>query len=131
MEKQRSVDSVVLGAEEEARIDGAVACAGDLRSEEVAVAAEYDPRQDLLIVRLQSGQRLAIPREDLERPADADPQLVSEVRLEMLGLALRWERLDIDFRVDSLRRGVYGSERWMRQLGRRRAAGAEEYSRTA
>jgi hypothetical protein len=38
----------------------------------------------------------------------------------MLGMALHWEELDVDFRVDGLRQGLYGNERWMKQLEQRR-----------
>jgi hypothetical protein len=121
-----------LDAETEAQIDRAMANAQDPYDEEVAISAEYDRSHDLLIVRLKSGQRLAIPREDLQGLAGADPGLVSKVEIEMLGIALHWEELDVDFRVDGLRRGLYGSERWMKQLNERwRSNSAAGLSRTA
>jgi hypothetical protein len=117
-------DEIELSAEEEARIDEAIREARDPYDEEVAVSAEYDRRQDLLIVRLKTGQRLAIPREDLQDLADADPERVAKVEIEMLGMALHWEELNVDFRVDDLRQGLYGSERWMGQLEQRRRKNA-------
>ena len=113
-----------LSADIDRQIDEAIANARDPRDEEVAVSAEYDRRHDLLLVRLRTGQRLAIPREDLQGLADADPDKVSKVELEMLGMSLHWEELDVDFRVDGLRQGSYGSERWMRQLEQRRRKNA-------
>jgi hypothetical protein len=106
------------------QIDRAIANARDPYDEEVAVSAEYDRRQDLLIVRLKTGQRLAIPREDLQDLSDADPDKVSKVDLEMLGMSLHWEELNVDFRVDDLRQGFYGSDRWMSQLEQRRRKNA-------
>jgi hypothetical protein len=86
----------------------------------------------LLLVKLKSGQRLAIPREDLQGVADADPDKVSKIEIEMLGMALHWEDLDVDFRVDGLRQGLYGNERWMKQLEqRRRVSAADALERTA
>jgi hypothetical protein len=129
---EANVDESELSAEEEARIDEAIRNARDPRDEEVAVTAEYDRRQDLLIVRLKTGQRLAIPREDLQDLAGADPDKVSKVQLEMLGMSLHWEELNLDFRADDLRQGFYGSERWMDGLeARRRKNASASLSRSA
>jgi hypothetical protein len=126
------IDAIPLSAEEEARIDEAIRNARDPYDYEVAVSAEYDRSRELLLVKLKSGQWLAIPREDLQDLADADPDKVSKVELEMLGMALHWEELDVDFRVDGLRQGSYGNERWMKQLEqRRRENAAAALSRTA
>ena len=126
------IDAIPLSAEEEARIDEAIRNARDPYDYEVAVSAEYDRSRELLLVKLKSGQWLAIPREDLQDLADADPDKVSKVELEMLGMALHWEELDVDFRVDGLRQGLYGNERWMKHLEqRRRENAAAALSRTA
>jgi len=116
----------------EEQIDHALATAADFYDYEVAVSAEYDRSHQLLILKLKSGQRLAIPQEDLQDLADAAPDKVSEVELEMLGSSLHWKELNVDFLVDGLRRGLYGSERWMKQLEqRRRENAAAALSRTA
>jgi hypothetical protein len=108
-----------LSADIDEQIDRAIANARDPYDYEVAVSAEYDRVHDLLLVNLKSGQRLAIPREDLQGLADADPDKLSKVEIEMLGKALRWEELDADFLVDGLRQGLYGNEHWMKQLHER------------
>jgi hypothetical protein len=123
---EMNLAEISLSPEEEARIDTAIANARDPYDNEVALAAEYDSRHDLLIVRLRTGQRLAIPREDLQHLAGADPDKVSRVEIEMLGMSLHWEELDVDFSVDGLRRGLYGSERWMKQLNERRQRNAAD-----
>ena len=121
-----------LSADIDEQIDRAIANARDPYDYEVAVSAEYDRVHDLLLVNLKSGQRLAIPREDLQGLADADPDKLSKVEIEMLGKALRWEELDADFLVDGLRQGLYGNERWMKQLEqRRRVSAADALERTA
>lgn len=107
---------IQLSAEDEAMIDEALKNARDPYDQQVAVLAEYDAAQELLIVKLKTGERLAIPRENLQGLASADPALVAKVKLEMLGMSVQWEELDMDFLVDRLRQGSYGSERWMREL---------------
>ncbi|HEV2645790.1 MAG TPA: DUF2442 domain-containing protein [Acidobacteriaceae bacterium] len=109
-----------LSADIDVQIDEAIRNARDPYDHEVAVLAEYDRGHDLLLVKLKSGQRLAIPREDLQGLAEADPNKVSQVEIEMLGTALHWGELDVDFQVDGLRRGLYGSEWWMNHLEQRR-----------
>jgi hypothetical protein len=121
-----------LSADIDEQIDRAIRNARDPYDYEVAVSAEYDRVHELLLVKLKSGQRLAIPREDLQGVADADPDKVSKIEIEMLGMALHWEDLDVDFRVDGLRQGLYGNERWMKQLEqRRRVSAADALERTA
>ena len=122
-----------LSADIDEQIDRAIANARDPYDYEVAVSAEYDRIHELLLVKLKSGQRLAIPREDLQGLAEADPDKISKVEIEMLGMALHWEDLDVDFRVDGLRQGSYGNERWMKQLHERwrREDAAAAFSRTA
>jgi hypothetical protein len=110
------IDELEMSAEELARIDEALANARDPYDHEVAVSAEYDAFRELPLVKLKTGERLAIPRENLQGLATADPALVAKVELEMLGMSLHWEELDMDFLVDRLRQGNYGSERWMREL---------------
>ncbi len=130
--ESEAIDRIELSAEQEAQIDEAIRNARNPYDKEVAVSAEYDRRNDLLLLKLKTGQRLAIPREDLQDLADADPELVSNVEIEMLGMSLHWEALNIDFRVDALREGLYGSERWLKKLEeRRRGDAVAALSRTA
>jgi hypothetical protein len=107
-----------LAANIEEQIDRAMAEARDPYDYEVAVLAEFDRRNALLLVK--SGQRLAVAQEDLQDLADADAELVSKVEIEMLGTCLHWEELDVDFGLDGLRQGRYGAEWWMDGLAERR-----------
>jgi len=120
--KTDETEEMELTPEVQAMIDEALKNARDPYDHEVAVSAEYDAVRELLIVKLKTGERLAIPRENLQGIATAAPALVAKVELEMLGMSLHWEELDMDFLVDSLRQGIYGSERWMRELRRKHQA---------
>lgn len=114
------IDAVVLSAEEEARIDEAIRTAHDPDDQEVALAASFDPHHRVLLVELKTGQRLAIPQEDLQDISDADPADLVEVEILGPGTALHFERVMEAVSVDHLRRDVYGSERWMSGLAQRR-----------
>lgn len=115
-----AIDAIELTAEDEADIDEALRNARDPLNEEVVLSAHYDAGSDCISLILKTGQRLFLPREELQGLADAKPELVSKVEIEMLGKALHWEELNVDHLVDHLRRGFYGSARWMAQLGERR-----------
>jgi len=116
----QQVNSIVLSAEEEARIDEAIANACDPEDEEVAVAASFDVGNRLLLIELKTGQRLAIPQEDLQEIYQANPEDLAEVEILGPGTALHFERAKEGILVDAVRRGIYGSERWMAGLAERR-----------
>ncbi len=81
--------------------------------------------EDLLLIELKSGRRVAIPIEGLQDLADADRALVATVELdEMYGSYLHWEELNVDFSIVGLADGRYGSERWMAALPVRQQANA-------
>lgn len=109
-----------LNPEMEARIAEALRNARDPLDEEVAVSARYDASSDALIVQLKSGQRLALPREDIQGLAEAAPERVAAVEIVGPGTALHWEELDTDFGVAGLAKGIYGNRWWMAELPRLR-----------
>jgi hypothetical protein len=119
-EEIEAINSVVLSAEDEADIDRALANARDPYDEEVALFASFDVSNRMLLMQLKTGQRLAIPQEDLQGISDVDPRQLTDVEIVGPGTALHFEKAMEGVRVDSLRRGVYGSERWMGGLARRR-----------
>jgi hypothetical protein len=109
-----------LDEETEEQIRIALEEATDPEPKRVAVSASFDEGNDLIIVKLLSGQRLAIPREDLQGLAEAPVNGVREIEIVGPGIALHWERLNLDFLVDELRKGCYGNRRWMASLDERR-----------
>ena len=85
----------------------------------IALSAIFDKENRLLITLLSTGQRLAIPQEDLQYLADASVDAAADVSIEMLGMALHWEKLDLDFSVEGLVQGRRGNASWMTQLNER------------
>ena len=119
-EERRLVEAVVLTPEQEASIDEALRDATEPEDEDVAVSARYDPALDTLIMELKTGQRLLIPCEDVQGLRDASPSDLADVEIVSWGTALHWEKLDDGCRVEALRQGIYGNERWMAGLAQRR-----------
>jgi hypothetical protein len=115
-----------LDDETEAQITAALANARDWYDYEVASSVRYLKQDDLLLIVLKSGRRVAIPVEELQDLAGAERDAVAEVELVGSGSALHWEKLDVDFRVEESADGIYGDQHWMAGLKdqRRKDAGA-------
>ena len=109
-----------LSPEVESSIARAMAYARDPEDEEVAVAASFDVHHRLLLIELKTGQRLAVPQEDLQEIANADPYDLTDVEILGGGTVLHFEKIMEGMEVDALRRGIYGSQRWMEGLAERR-----------
>jgi hypothetical protein len=84
-----------------------------------AVAAEYRPRTDTIAVRLATGVEVVIPRRLLQGLESARPADVARVKVEDFGSALRWPRLDVDHYIPGLLEGVFGTRKWMAEIGRK------------
>lgn len=108
-----------LDAETEAMIDAALERAKHEPAPVTAVSVSFDNEHRLLIVAPCNGRRLAIPQEDLQHLADASVEDAAEVEIEMLGMGIHWEKLDLDFSVEGLIAGRRGNAHWMKQLKER------------
>jgi len=97
--------------------------AATLRGEEVrgrgyAVRADYDSRQNRLVVDLNTGVTIMVPVHLIEELSDADAKDLTEIEISPAGTALHWPHIDADVYVPSLMQGIYGTKRWMAaQLG--------------
>jgi hypothetical protein len=72
-----------------------------------------------LALRMSDGSRHLIPRSNLEKLANATDEAVSNVEIAEDGLGIRWPKLDLDFYIPYLLKGIYGSKKWMSALGER------------
>ena len=81
-----------------------------------AASARFDGKNKRLIVELKNGVVFMIPTDLIQGLRDASANEISEVELWMEGMYLHWEKLDVDFRVESLITGVFGTPKWMAEL---------------
>jgi hypothetical protein len=104
----------------DAEIEHAIEKPATLREEARVMAVEYRPGPglDLLILKMNDGHRVLVPREDLEGLQAATKEQIREVEILGNGTGLHWPALDLDYYVPHLPRGVYGTTRWMAQIGR-------------
>lgn len=83
-----------------------------------AVRAAYEKKDDLVTLFMSDGVRVSIPRGQLQGLQDATAAELSKVRLIGRGTGLRWPTLDVDHYVPGLLNHVFGTSKWMAQLGR-------------
>jgi hypothetical protein len=104
----------------DAEIDRALLRAGALEGEPRVVAVEYRPGAglDLLILKLSDGRREIIPREDLQGLENATREQVAQVEILGKGTGLHWPELNVDHYVPGLLKHIYGTKRWMAEIGR-------------
>jgi len=90
----------------------------ELRRKGYAVRADYDSRQNRLVVDLNTGVTVMVPVHLIQELSDAAADDLGEIEISPAGIALHWPRLDADVYVPSLIQGIYGTKRWMAaQLG--------------
>ncbi|MGD0051177.1 MAG: DUF2442 domain-containing protein [Vulcanimicrobiaceae bacterium] len=90
-----------------------------LASEPLAVGVRYDRVGDTVVVEMNNGAVLVIPRGLMQGLSSASDEQLQQGTVAGHGTALRWPDLDADFTLLSLLGGVYGGKRWMSELARR------------
>ncbi len=98
-----------------------------MKTEIQAREARYDRKSNRLIIELKNGATHIVPCELIQGLSDADPKDIAAVELGPRGASLHWEKLDQDFTVGGLVRGVFGTKKWMAELAR---AGGRVKSKT-
>jgi len=88
-------------------------------AERRVVRAEYEKDDDLLTLYLDDGVRVSIPRTSLEGLQKAKPAELSRIQILGRGTGLHWPLLDVDHYVPGLLNHIFGTSRWMAELGRR------------
>ncbi len=88
-------------------------------SDPYATRVEYLESSHILVISLSNELRIAIPVENLQGLENASPQQLRNYEMMGIGFAFRFPDLDADFHVDALIEGVYGSRKWMAEIGKR------------
>jgi hypothetical protein len=98
------------------QIDDARARAACMPPPARVTSVRLDESQDRVVIQIDDGCRLEIPRSNLECIATATPEQARDVEPFMLGTAINWPQMDFAFPLEGLREGRYGSEQWMKTL---------------
>jgi hypothetical protein len=105
----------------DAAIDAALDRAKEFDKEPRVTAAEYSRPLDVIVLHLDTGRRVVIPREELQGLEDATEAQLAEIEI-FAGLSLAWPQLDVDHYLPHLLEHRYGNDRWMEALQRRGVA---------
>lgn len=95
----------------DADIDAALEDAKHLPPEPAALSGEYNRALDLIILKIDDGSRLTIPREQLQGLEDATPEQLAHIEI-FGGNDIAWPELDVDHYLPHLLAGKYSTERW-------------------
>ena len=107
----------------EADIDAALERAANAPELARALSAEYNRELDVVVLHIDTGRRLVIPREELQGLQDATEAQLSHIEV-FGGLDIAWPDLDVDHYLPYLLEGSYGSDRWMQALSKKSMAAA-------
>jgi hypothetical protein len=100
-------------------IKAAVEEARNAPPEPEAVSVEYiGGHADLIVIHLNTGAKLRIPREELEGLQNATEAQLSETEI-YAGVDIAWPQLDVDHYLPYLLEHRYGSRKWMESLKQR------------
>ena len=88
-------------------------------SDRRVLRAEYERKADLISLHLDDGIRVSIPRTKLQGLEKAEAGRVAKIEILGRGTGLHWPLLDADHYVPGLLNRVFGTSRWMADLGRR------------
>ncbi len=83
------------------------------------VRAAYQASTDRLKLAFADGQVVLIPRAYLQGLEGANRTQISTIEIVGNGTGLHWPLLDVDHYVLGLLQGVWGTQRWMSEIGRK------------
>ncbi len=102
-------------------IDAALEDAAALPIYPSALTAKYDRALDVILLSLDNGRRLVIPREEMQGLQTATESQIADIQI-FGGTDISWPQLDLDHNLLSLLKGRYGSDEWMQHLGKQAVA---------
>ncbi|MCP9494884.1 MAG: DUF2442 domain-containing protein [Pyrinomonadaceae bacterium MAG19_C2-C3] len=89
-----------------------------LEAEPRALAARYDKKSKRIVVDLSNNCTFMFPAEIGQGLSSATDSELAKVEIASGGYGLHWETLDADLTITGLLAGVFGTKKWMSELGR-------------
>ncbi len=84
-----------------------------------AMSASYDPVSRRVMVELANQCVFIFPVALAQGLHDAPDEALADIRLLSHGLTLDWPRLDVQFALEGLLAGQFGTNQWMNDLASR------------
>jgi hypothetical protein len=97
-----------------------------LSREPLAISVRYIAARNSVVIEMNNGASLIIPRQLLQGLGDASLPELRNACVSGRGTYISWPDLDADFTIMSLLHGVYGGKKWMSELARYAGAAKSE-----
>jgi len=103
----------------DAEIDAALRPAKQIEGEPRVLHAKYLASGiNVVVLELTDGSVQAIRRDKLQGLQRATVKQLGNIEIVGNGTGIHWPDLDVGFYVPSLLRGIFGTKRWMSEIGR-------------
>lgn len=107
----------------DAEIDEQIARGKELYKKEagtqpVAVRFSFDQRSRILSIRAKDGSGIDVPVYKLKELRDASANDIQKGYITNEGDAIHWDGLNAHYTVAGLAANIFGTQEWMRELGR-------------
>ncbi len=102
-----------------------------MKTEPRAKSAAYDPKTRRVIIELMNGCVFIVPVDLMQGLRGASDEDLADFSLMPRGFDLHWHKLDAQFTVFGLLQGLFGTKRWMAELGRSGGKVTSEAKRAA
>lgn len=89
------------------------------QTEPQAQQVTYDRAKEQLVVELKNEVILLLPRHLIQGLQDATAEQIAALQVGPRGASLHWESLGLSFSLAGLMAGIFGTQAWMQELGRR------------
>ncbi len=76
-----------------------------------ALSAEYNRELDAIVIKVDDGRRLLIPREQMQGLEEATDAQLAQIEI-FAGVDIAWPQLDVDHYLPYLLEGRYATENW-------------------
>lgn len=93
-----------------------------LAIEPLATRVYYDRVGDTIVVEMNNGAALVVPRRLMQGLTNAIPEQLERAQLCGDGTFIDFDELDTQFTVMSLLMGIYGGKKWMSEVASRAGA---------
>lgn len=96
-----------------------------------AKEVRYDAGSRRVVLELSNGTTFIVPVELIQDLQEATEDDLADVRLLGSGFAIAWNRLNADALISNLLMGVFGTQRWMSELGKTGGKSTSEAKKAA
>lgn len=81
-----------------------------------AAAAHYDKKSKRMVLEMQNGITLLVPIDLIQGLQTEDEKALSDFDLVSKGSQIHWHGLDVQFYIEDLLKGVFGTPKWMKSV---------------